>query len=122
MTDFDARLARIRRSHWFRHETDAEHEARVEAAEATAGWYFRQATEPQREAYRRSLADLMGMTAPRDERAREAALAAYEASTAAAGNLMLDTIDELLRTGEISEELSDRWEALCRQTDRARAA
>ena len=38
-------------NHWRADESNSEHAARVESAEQQAGWYFTEATKPQKAAY-----------------------------------------------------------------------
>jgi hypothetical protein len=106
------RLATIRKSHWREFETSLEHEQRVEAAEETAGRYFDHATAGQKAIYVRAIQDLSGLHAPRYDRAREAANAAWYASTSEARKLFEATLEELMRDGEVSEETSALWDAL----------
>jgi len=113
LTDHHRRMATIRKDHWRQYETGREHEERADAAEASAYWYFNQFTAAQSAAYRAVLADRMGLTAPRDRRALDAAKVAYEASTATARDLMAETFNEIMRDGEISESMSARWDSLC---------
>lgn len=121
-TAFDARMDSIRKDHWRQYESNREHAERADAAEATAVWYFRQFTKANSEAYRAVIADRMGLTAPRDQRALDAAKRAFEASTADASALMADTFEELMRDGEVSEATSARWDAICAASNSAEAA
>ena len=107
-----SRFDDIRKDHWRQYETPAEHEARVDAAVATAGWYFDQATTAQKAAYLRTVADLTGLQTPRAERAREVAKTVWLASTAGARALFETTFEDLMRDGEVSEETSALWDAL----------
>jgi hypothetical protein len=106
------RLEQIRRDHWRAYESAAEHEARADTAELDAGSYFDRATAAQREAYRLAIIDLAGLYAPRDDRAREAARAAWYAATAAARSLFEISFDEIMRAGELSEATASRWDRL----------
>jgi hypothetical protein len=49
---------------------------------------------------------------PKWERAREAATQEYRASTEAAAALCNETYREVYETGEVSDELSYRWDEL----------
>jgi hypothetical protein len=93
-------------------ESPFEYAERVERCEAVAGRWFADATKPQTAAYNRAMADLRGLSAPRYDRAREAAKAAFTASTKAASKLCDLTLAELMTAGEVSEELSYRWDEL----------
>jgi|SRR5579863_5101612 len=85
---------------------------KLERCEALAGRYFAEATKAQTATFHRAMSDLRGLQGPRYDRAREAAKAAFEASTAQASELCDETIRELMLTGEISESLSYRWDEL----------
>ena len=85
---------------------------RFERCEEEAGWYFARATKTQAAAFHRAMSDLRGLSAPRYDRAREAAKTAWDASTGAARELCELTLQELMLTGEVSEELSYRWDLL----------
>ena len=117
-----SRFDDIRKGYWRQHETPAEHEGRVDAAEATAGWYFDQSTTAQKAAYLRALADLTGLHTARAERAREAAKAVWFASTVGARALFETTFEDLMRDGEVSEETSALWDALPAHVELAEAA
>jgi hypothetical protein len=93
-------------------ESPTEYAERLERCEAQAGWYFAGATKPQTAAYNRAMADLRGLSAPKYDRAREAAKAVFTASTKAASELCDLTLAELMTAGEVSEELSYRWDEL----------
>jgi hypothetical protein len=90
----------------------SEDRERLERAEAQAGWYFANATKEQTAVFNRAMADLRGLSAPRYDRAREAAERAFKETTAAARDLCDATMRELLLTGEVSEALSYRWDEL----------
>ncbi len=125
MTDLsvhNARLDSIRKSHWRQHETDRDHEDRADAAEASALWYFDQATKGHKAAYNAAMAGLSGLYAPRHNRAREAAKAAWYASTANARDLFADTFEQIMATGEVPESMSARWDALYAESKQAEAA
>lgn len=108
--------------HWGRYETDADHAARVESAEDQAGWFFAQATKPQRAAYNEAMAGLRLLSGPRYERMREAAKARWTRSTVEASDLFFRTADCLMRDGEVSEALSAEWDALCAKQQAREAA
>lgn len=116
LTAHKARMDHIRKEHWTRHETDREHEDRADAAESTAGWYFRECTKPQAEAYQQALRDLVGLTAPRDERAREAALDRFHRDTTTTRDLMAETFEMVMRDGDVSEAMSARWDAIAERS------
>lgn len=85
---------------------------RFERCEERAGKLFADATKAQTAVYHRALSDLRGLSAPRYDRARDAAKAVFDASTAAARELCEQSIKDLMLTGEISESLSYRWDEL----------
>ncbi|UZE51877.1 hypothetical protein ONR75_15700 [Rhodopseudomonas sp. P2A-2r] len=95
-------------------ETDDQQAAReqFERAEAEAGAYFARATVVQTTLFQMTMTDLRGLSAPRYDRARDEARAEFKRTTAAAAELCDATVEELVRTGEISEELCARWDAL----------
>lgn len=100
-------------NHWRQYESADEHAERVQSAEQRAGWYFDQATKPQKAAYTLAMDDLRGLSGPRYDRAREAARAAWHASTKDAADLFVRTADEIMKDGEMSEALSAEWDRLC---------
>jgi hypothetical protein len=93
-------------------ESPSEYADRVERAETCAGRCFADATKAQAAIYQRAMADLRGLIAPRYDRARQAAKAAFKASTTAASELSEETLRELLTDGEVSEALNNRWDLL----------
>lgn len=95
---------------------------RMQAAERTAGWYFDQATRPQRSAYEADLRALSGMNGPERDRDREALRQRFTGTTAEARALFEATVNTLLETGEVSGELDEAWTALCERKDAAPAA
>jgi hypothetical protein len=101
------------KSHWRLYETSEDHAGRVERAEQTADWYFAEATKRQAAAHRRAMADLRGLVAPRYDRARAAAQAAFHHSTEEARDLCIRTCDEIMRDGDMSEATGSEWDALC---------
>lgn len=104
--------AEYAKNHWRRFESNAEHDERVEAADAEAGRYFDDATKVQKAAYTLAISDLRGLSGPRYERARADARAAWDASTEQARELFYITADEIMRDGEVSEETGALWDAL----------
>lgn len=109
-------------NHFGKYETDADHAARVESAEDQAGWYFAQATKPQKAAYDEAMAGLRLLSGPRYERMRAAAKARWTRSTVEASELFFRTADEIMRDGEVSEALSAEWSALCAKQQAREAA
>lgn len=95
---------------------------RVDSAEAQAGRYFDDATKTQKAAYTASIGSLLGMVGPKWNRAREAARSLWTASTEEARRLFDQTVEQLLETGEITDELSEAWTALERRDEVRRAA
>lgn len=94
-------------------EGAGEYAERVDAAEATAGRYFADATKPQATLYNdalRVIAPYKG--SPRWDRERAAIERKYRRTTLAAAELANLTFAELMTAGEVSEELNDRWDAL----------
>ena len=85
---------------------------KIERCNEEAGHYFSRATVPQTAAFHQAMRDLRGLDAPRYDRARAAAKAAFDASTVAARQLCDATFAELMETGEVSEALSYRWDEL----------
>ena len=90
----------------------ADMQARVQAAEREAGWYFDQATRREGQAFQAAMRALLGVTGPRGNRARDAAKAGFQAATAEARALLEATVACLLETGEVSTELDEQWTAL----------
>jgi hypothetical protein len=93
-------------------ESPSEYAERVERMEQAAAWYFNNATKPQKGAHTQAINDLRGLFGPKYERAREAASAAWKASTAEAAALYEETFAELMTAGEVSEALSYKWDEL----------
>lgn len=85
---------------------------RLERCEEHAGRWFGDATREQLATYNRTMADLRGLQGPRYDRARAAAKAEWERTTAPANELYHLTVAELMATGEVSEALVERWGAL----------
>lgn len=90
----------------------SEERARFERCEEKAGEWFAAATVEQAATFHRAMSDLRGLSAPRYDRAREAAKAAFDRSTSDARELCELTMQELMTTGEVSEALSYRWDEL----------
>lgn len=93
-------------------EAASDMQARVQAAEREACWYFDQATRHQRCEFDAAMHALLGVTGPRANRARDAAKARWLEATAEARTLLDATIDCLLASGEVSAELDEQWTAL----------
>jgi hypothetical protein len=106
------RLAFIRRDHWHQFESPSEHDERADAAEDAATRFFDMATAGQRGAYRAAVEGLAGWNTPFDNRAREAALARWYASTAEARKLFEIAFEDLMRDSEVSEVTAALWNAL----------
>lgn len=85
---------------------------RLERCEEHAGRWFADATQDQLATFNRTIADLRGLEGPRYDRARDAAKAVWTATTASASELYHLTVADLMATGEISESLAERWDAL----------
>lgn len=102
--------------HWRKFETNAEHDERVEQAEQEAGLYFERATFSQKAVHAARLEYIRPWKdSPLWERQRDAATRLWEETTSAARELFYRTCDEIMRDGEISEELSLEWDALIRR-------
>lgn len=87
-------------------------QARLQAAERAASWYFDQATRNQKAEFDAAMRALLGTTGPRANRARDRARARWHAATAEARALLDVTIECLLEGGEVSTELDERWTEL----------
>ncbi|BEV43975.1 hypothetical protein [Afipia carboxidovorans] len=85
---------------------------RVARAEDEAGLLFDVSTKDARAEFDAAMASLLGVTGPRWNRARDAAKAKFAADTAPARRLYDRTVEYLIDHSEISEELSDAWDAL----------
>jgi len=86
---------------------------RHDEAQAIAGRYYRDATKPQAAKYAEQMAVIRPYAgSPKWERAREAATQEYRASTEAAAALCNETYREVYETGEVSDALSYRWDAM----------
>lgn len=91
----------------------SDEDARHEAALEISGRWFSDATKPQHARYVERMAAIRPFSGtPEWDRAREAATKEFKDSTAAAAALCNETYREVLATGEMSDELSCRWDAL----------
>ena len=105
--------------------TDATNAAteRLRAADRSARWYFDQATFRQQRVYAENLNALLEMSGPKWDRVRDDERRRFAESTAEAGALLEQTVNCLLDTGEVSDELDAAWTALCeRQVASARTS
>lgn len=94
-------------------ETTREYEEREAAAMAEASRTFKGVIRPiDAEYVRRSLDIQPYHGSPRWERARDALYQWRREQTAEAHELYIRHVDELMASGEISEELGDEWTAL----------
>ena len=101
------------KSHWRDNETDSEHAERVSAAEVSANWYFAKATKPAHQHWRDTLTVIEPYRgSPRWTRLRDAAQEKYRAATSEAHALYEFTAEEIMRTGEVSEETGAKWDAM----------
>ena len=121
LRDHDDRVAAISRDHWRQFESASEHAERVAAAQERAGWYFDDATKPQKGTYKRAIAGMANLQGDSWDRAHEAATASWYASTAMARDLFERTFEDLMRDGEVSEQTGALWDALPSHTEAARA-
>lgn len=85
---------------------------RVARAEEEAAIYLNVAKAEAQAGFDATMASLLGVTGPRWNRARDAAKAKFAADTAPARRLYDLTVECILEHGEVSEELSDAWDAL----------
>lgn len=85
---------------------------RYERCEEEAGKLFADATKAQTAAYHRALSDLRGLSAPRYDRARDAAKATFDRSTAEARELCEQSMMDLMTLGEVSQTTWAGWDAL----------
>ena len=93
---------------------------RTDAAKKLAGSLFDLSTKPQKVAFNAAMESVRGIHGPRCDRARKAAHTQWDRDTAAARALYNATLDEILATGELSEQTGNRWDALCvRETEAA---
>ncbi|WP_315729013.1 hypothetical protein [Bradyrhizobium sp. SZCCHNS2015] len=90
----------------------SEDRERLERCEESAAWFFNDATKAQKVAYDQAMADLRFLTGPRYDRARAEADRSWREGTADARALYEETLQDLLRDGEVSEETAEKWDAL----------
>jgi hypothetical protein len=90
----------------------SEAKERFARCEERAGALFAAATVAQTTVFHAAMSDLRGLSAPRYDRSRDAAKAAFERSTEAARELCEITMQELMTAGEISDATYDAWELL----------
>jgi hypothetical protein len=101
-----------RKSYWLPNETNEEHDDRVMGAEVDARWYFTHATIPQRNRFFETMDYLSPLRGPAAERKRADALRLFRESTKEAAALYEATAEMIMRDGQVSEEMSLRWDAL----------
>jgi len=101
-------------------DEDAE---RLEKCRDEAMWYFKRVAQEALNVRTDALIYAGGYgDAPRWVRVREAAKARYEATLVDARKLYEATVDELFKTGEVSEETSAEWDLLMVSQAMAEAA
>lgn len=93
--------------------TQREHEDRVEQAEIAAGWFFDQATKGPKAEFDAAMQVALGMHGHLWRVQRERARAKFRDDTREARRLFDETVECFLAHGEISEELDQKWTALC---------
>ena len=103
---------------WTSRET-ADAAERLDEAERIAAWYFERATQRQQAACRSGLKALLGMSGPKWDRARETLRRSFRETTAEAQVLFERTVQALLDTGEVADELDQAWTALFERKDAA---
>lgn len=104
-----------RKDFWREHETDAEHADRVKAAEKLSLSYFHDLTAHQRGEFLQIVAaaeNAHGHGSQAHDAAIDLAKRSWERDTAEAVALMDETAIEIMRDGEVSEAMSERWDAL----------
>lgn len=116
-----ARFDHIAREYSHKFETRADWEAAVARAYSESGDWFAYATKPQKAAHTAALADLYGDHFPRANRARDAAKAAFYASTDDAAQLCLLAFEDHLRDGEIHPDTAEAFELLTAKSERVAA-
>jgi hypothetical protein len=103
-------------SAWHSHypqDTDVPFSEWVSGVERTAKFYFDLVTRDARAVYLQALRDQAPyFRSPKAERAKADALRKYRAETSDASRLFEETCIELARDGEVSEAMSNRWDAL----------
>lgn len=97
--------------HYSRPDYSADHE-RQARAETSAYWYFKSATAQQKAAFDAAMAGAAPLTGIAFQVAKQRAHDAWESTTAEAHALFDETVTEILRTGEVSEETGDRWQEI----------
>jgi hypothetical protein len=122
LNPYASRFDEIAANYAHQFETRSEFEERVDLANRQSGWWFDEATKPQKAAYLAAIHDLTGNYSPRSNRAREAAKAAFYLSTAAAAELTLRAFEDHLRDGEIAPETAEAFEALAAPVRNAHVA
>ncbi|NPU23989.1 hypothetical protein [Bradyrhizobium denitrificans] len=109
----NTRMLNIRKGYWRRFETAFEHHDRAESCEASAYRYFKGATKGQMQTYQDAIARINQMPdGLAKRRALHAAQLRWHETTAEARALFADTFEELMRDGEVSEKMVERWDAL----------
>lgn len=93
-------------------DDEREFQARAARCDQEANWYFAQATKREKAEFDATMKGLLGVTGPRWDRAREAARAKWRKDTAEAAALLDRTVDCLMETGEVSDELDALWTEL----------
>lgn len=96
----------------FQPDDFSEDRARFERCEEKAGKLFAAATVAQTATFHAAMRDLRGLSAPRYDRARNAAKTAFDRSTAEARKLCEQSMKDLMTLGEISPETWAGWDAL----------
>ncbi|MGJ4928123.1 hypothetical protein ACQR1I_16670 [Bradyrhizobium sp. HKCCYLS2038] len=101
----------------------SEERERQESAENSAFWYFKSSTKRQKAAFDAAMARAATLNGGAHHVAKQAAHEAWHSTTADARALYEETVAEILRTGEVSEETGDRWQEVEDAAEaRARAA
>lgn len=100
------------------HRTAREEQGRVERAHIEAGKFFDDATVRQRAAFlavTNSARDMHGWGSDAHKAAIDLAKRQWEEDTAEASKLLDISVQELLATGELTEETGDAWTELCQR-------
>lgn len=100
------------KSYWRRHETEAEHAERVEAAELDARWYHERVVKAPTELYYEKLRLLAPYRGPFFERKRAQALRDWREATKPAAILFDKHCCEVMEFGEVSQATAYEWEVL----------
>lgn len=104
-----------RKDHWKPGETESDHAERVDHAEREAQWLFDRATQRQAAAANEARSVAMAYSGtPRYARERVKIDRTFATNTAEARALFEATAEEVMRDGEVSEPMSERWDALMR--------